>query len=162
PADCKTCEEVKKRIDELRSEIDSLEKTQIPNAKSSTSPNAKEVLKGLEQGLREDKEELKRLENQLATCGETGYCPRGKLPWTGTSGGFQLTGSWSRVKTNEFDAFTLIQTNGFADSGSGTGAGINFGYDWQIANNAVVGVVFDADMVSDKVAHTFANGTFIA
>jgi hypothetical protein len=84
------------------------------------------------------------------------------MRWGGGYGGGQLVATSSRVGTNEYDAFTLVQTTHLDDSGRGFGGGINGGYDWRIARRFVAGVVFDVNFLNDKAQHTFAGGTFIA
>ncbi|MEJ0024392.1 MAG: hypothetical protein WDN01_00060 [Rhizomicrobium sp.] len=82
-------------------------------------------------------------------------------PWNGPFGGVQLVGMTSSVATVEYLDATDIRTNGFDDSGSGFGGGVNVGYDWQVGTNIVVGVVLDADIVGGVVNHHFAGGNFI-
>ena len=82
--------------------------------------------------------------------------PSTQTSWTGPFIGGQLAGSWSRVGTNEFDAFTGLHTNAFNDNGGSFGGGVNFGYNWQPwGNNVVVGFVLDGTFMNDRVVHTF-------
>jgi hypothetical protein len=83
-------------------------------------------------------------------------------PWGGPVGGLQFDYSWSSVRTTEYLNVIGVRTNDFRDSGSGFSGGFNAGYNWQPWNNkTVLGVMFDAEFLNDKVNHTFPGGTFI-
>jgi outer membrane immunogenic protein len=86
----------------------------------------------------------------------TGLQTTPSTSWTGPFLGGQVGGSWSRVGTNEFDAFTGLHTNAFNDNGGSVGGGVNFGYNWQPwGDKIVVGFVLDGTFLNDRVVHTF-------
>jgi hypothetical protein len=93
-------------------------------------------------------------------------CPETTRPafqsWSGPFVGLQVTGSTSRVITNEFLTGTDIRSTSLVDHGTGFGGGVNFGWNWQPINaTSLIGVVIDVNGVHEPVQHDFFGGAYI-
>jgi hypothetical protein len=84
------------------------------------------------------------------------------VSWSGGYLGFDLSGSSATLETNEYLAATDARTNHFEDSGTGSGVGVNAGYNFRPAgSNVAIGPFASFDYLDHTVNHTFAGGMFL-